>query len=378
MCMGTDFGKGSPGGHKQPDMRIDVDHAAKWAAMRAGQERVGSMASRCELSTMERDVLKFVETFAPLTINEVTRRCAQRDTIDQSDVHRALNALETKGLIVFDGSEDPFVMPVIDSTGVQDCELAPYCVFSPRRVKYASAGTIFGHFRGCFVLLDPLMRRYTIVSRFMRATQRRAPDSTYKVLSALAGLEHGIIRPEASTLELRRQSAAGTYRQKLDLSAALQQSVNDYFQILDRRIGAEKLLTFYTRLGYGNCNLSGPLGGYWYNSTLMISPVEQVQVLQKVFGGSLPFKAENIRALKAGLKVAETDGTLLYGKTGTGFENEKTVNGWFVGAVDQMDHCFFFAANIEGEDGASGERAKAIALTFLKAAGLYHQSITFK
>ena len=65
--------------------------------------------------------------------------------------------------------------------------------------------------------------------------------------------------------------------------------------------------------------------------------------------------------------IADTPLGKLYGKTGTGLENGKSVNGWFVGFLENEEHVRCFATNIRDTDGADGTVAAEITLKVLNS-----------
>lgn len=198
------------------------------------------------------------------------------------------------------------------------------------------------------------------------AVTRTSPDSTYKLYDALFALEEGIITPEASFL-----SWDGTaypfdeWNRNQTLSSALASSVNWYFQTLDEQLGKTVLQSYIQKIGYGNKRINGDLSAYWLESSLKISPVEQVQLLAALHQDSLGFAPENILAIKNAIRLSESEQGVLYGKTGTGQTDGRNVNGWFTGFVETEDRAYFFAVNITGSSGASGSTASGIALSIL-------------
>ena len=43
----------------------------------------------------------------------------------------------------------------------------------------------------------------------------------------------------------------------------------------------------------------------------------------------------------------------------------KSINGWFIGWVEASGNAYFFAVNIQADDGADGTKASQIALSML-------------
>ena len=82
------------------------------------------------------------------------------------------------------------------------------------------------------------------------------------------------------------------------LQSAMNSSVNWYFQAVDEQLGASDVYSYVQEIGYGNENMSGDFSSYWMESSLEISPIEQVELLTKLQNNSFGFAPENINAVK--------------------------------------------------------------------------------
>lgn len=228
------------------------------------------------------------------------------------------------------------------------------------------ASSFFGEQEGSFVLYDMTEDQYLIYRKDL-SEQRVSPDSTFKIYSGLIALEEGVISPEHSVLDWdKTPQPYDVWNQDQTLTSAMQNSVNWYFQDLDSQSGIVVLNSYYRRLSYGNCDLSGGVNGYWAESSLKISPVEQVNLLAGLLKNQWDFDPENIQAVKDSLFLTEFSGGRLYGKTGTGEADGQNVNGWFVGFLETEGHTYCFAANLRDGSHADGGTAADITLSILK------------
>ncbi|MCP1224732.1 penicillin-binding transpeptidase domain-containing protein [Sebaldella sp. S0638] len=199
-----------------------------------------------------------------------------------------------------------------------------------------------------------------------------APDSTYKIYDALIGLELGIIKSGDTSMKWNgKANSYSVWDQDQTLESALKDSVNWYFQEIDKKAGKKQLYSYYKKISYGNYNLSGDISDYWMESSLRISPVEQVLLLKDFYTDNLVFNDKNIKAVKNALKLSENNGKILFGKTGTGTLDGKNVNGWFVGFVEKEDNVFIFAVNVQAKDNAGGKAAAETALAVLRDKNIY-------
>ena len=106
-------------------------------------------------------------------------------------------------------------------------------------------------------------------------------------------------------------------------------------------------------------------------SSLKISPVEQIELLRRFHEKELPFSEESLSVVKNALRIEDRVNTVLYGKTGTGRVNGKDINGWFVGFVEKDSHTYYFAVNIHADEKATGKAAYSIALAILSDMGFW-------
>ncbi|MCM3761633.1 BlaR1 family beta-lactam sensor/signal transducer [Alkalihalobacillus oceani] len=243
--------------------------------------------------------------------------------------------------------------------------------FSGEQAVYKDYSHFFDTVSGGAVLFDPASGQYTVYNREV-STRRYAPASTYKVFNALLALEAGVITRADS-----KMAWDGTtyqyeeWNRDHDLFTAMASSASWYFQQLDQQLGRTDLQRYYEQLDYGNAELSGSLENYWADASLMVSPVEQIEMLRKLYENQLGFAQENIETVKDAILLEQSDGARLYGKTGTLTFNGEDRSGWFVGFVETNEGPHYFAVHIEGERQAGGRVASEIALSILEQEGIY-------
>lgn len=243
--------------------------------------------------------------------------------------------------------------------------------FKDDNIIYEDLGNYFAGFDGSFVLYDKEADQYLIHNRD-KSTLRVSPNSTYKIYSALLGLESGTITVENSSAKWNGlKYPIDSWNADQDLTSAIRNSVTWYFQSLDQQVQPGTIQTFLDRIRYGNRDLTGGIDEYWLESSLKISPVEQVQLLKKFYANEFGFKEKNIQTVKDSIKLERKEGALLSGKTGTGTVNGKNINGWFIGYVELGQDTYFFATNIQNEDNSNGSKAAEITLSILKQKGIY-------
>lgn len=237
---------------------------------------------------------------------------------------------------------------------------------SSKNISYTDLSSRFGNYNGSFVLYDSVNNSWHIHNP-ERATLRVAPDSTYKIYNALFGLEEGVIAPDNSLLAWNgEQYRFKAWNADQTLPSAMSASVNWYFQEIDTQLGIDSVYRHIQEINYGNKDLHSAFPAYWLESSLKISPIEQVELLTKLHDNHFGFTPENIRAVKDAIRLSSSNGRTLYGKTGTGRVADKNVNGWFVGYIETTDNTYFFATNIKDDKSATGNNAAKITLSILE------------
>lgn len=258
-----------------------------------------------------------------------------------------------------------FLLTLAPVLSTQATELRHYqWKSSSEAISYVDFSVYFGEYEGSFVLYD-LENDAWSIHNMEHATLRVSPDSTYKIYDALLGLEKGVITPEDSRIAWNVEIYPfETWNTDQTLQSAMLFSVNWYFQALDEELGTVSVYNYLREIGYGNQDMRGDFSTYWMESSLKISPVEQVELLTKLYDNSLS-SAANAQAVKDSICLSSTEAGSLYGKTGTGRVDGQDVNGWFIGCIETAGNTYFFATNIRADANAAGTNAAEITMSIL-------------
>lgn len=239
----------------------------------------------------------------------------------------------------------------------------------------------FGGYEGCFVLLDQKRNQYTIYN-YEKANKQVSPCSTFKIMNTLIGIDAGVIRDENTKFLWDGTDYKNpSWNRDQTLAEAVRNSTFWYFQRNASQVGSERMQFYLDRMNYGNSDISGGLTVFWEQSSLKISPLEQVQFIQKIHQGETIFSSSATDVLKKVIWISEKDGVALFGKTGSGLREEGRfipegpedgyVRGWFVGYVENDGNVYYVSTLIEGKDQAYGGKAREITLEILKDKGIY-------
>jgi bla regulator protein BlaR1 len=234
------------------------------------------------------------------------------------------------------------------------------------RYVYEDLSTYFTGYDGCFVMYDPENNTYTVHNK-EKSTRRLSPNSTFKIYNSLIGLEIGVLKDENTMFEWEgTKYRIESWNRDHTLASAFSNSVVWYYKLLASQIGEKTMQKYIDTIVYGNSDISGGIDKFWLQSSIKISPMEQVELIREMYYYELPFTKENIDIVKEIMILSDEGGTVFGGKTGSGMQDNKYINGWFVGYVEKEGKVYFFATNIEAEKEAGGANAKRITIDILK------------
>lgn len=236
----------------------------------------------------------------------------------------------------------------------------------------------FNGLNGTAVIYDASNRQYTIYNDEL-AVDRRSPCSTFKIISSLTALEYGILDPEDSTREWSGEVFWNEdWNSDIDFSEAFRTSCVWYYRQLIDDIGQDRMQEELEKLQYGNCDISDREGrlntnnnnraltGFWIESSLLISPKEQTEVMERIFGENSEYSEEIQNELKQVMLVTEQERTEIsfYGKTGMGKADGIVVDAWFTGFAETAEGKLYFCVRLGRTDGmnVSSLVAKEIAI----------------
>ncbi|WP_154872308.1 class D beta-lactamase [Paraburkholderia terricola] len=215
-------------------------------------------------------------------------------------------------------------------------------------------------------------------------SSRVTPASTFKIAISLMGFDSGFLKDEHSpTLPYQTgyvDWGGASWREPTDPSRWIKYSVVWFSQQVAQSLGQARFQRYTNQFEYGNRDVSGDPGKNngtsraWINSSLRVSPLEQVAFLKKVVNRQLPVSAH---ALDMTDRITEVtvlpNGWNVHGKTGTGSPaaqdgafDKAHAYGWFVGWATKGPRTLVFARLIQDEavtPGATGVRARDSFLT---------------
>jgi beta-lactamase class D len=193
--------------------------------------------------------------------------------------------------------------------------------------------------------------------------QQVTPASTFKIAIALMGFDSGYLTSEHLPLLHPHPGDPDwddTWKQPTDPTSWIKNSVVWYSQRITEWLGDARFRQYVQAFHYGNEDVLGENGltTAWLSSTLKISPLQQIQFLQKIVKRQLPVSAssyERTALITAAGRLP--NGWEIHGKTGTGFPakprgsalDPNHAYGWYVGWAIKGDRTLLFARLIQDE-----------------------------
>lgn len=277
-----------------------------------------------------------------------------------------------------EGKQEPLATQNVDNPMEEETDNSAEIIEVTPEIVEADWSNYFNGLNGTAVVYDATNQQYTIYNRDLAVTQS-SPCSTFKIISSLIALENGIIEPENSTRTWSGEIFWNEdWNKDIDFPEAFRTSCVWYYRQVIDDIGQDLIQRELDRLQYGNCDISDwegrlntnnsnrALTGFWIESSLLISPVEQVEVMERIFGDNSAYSEKTQAELKQVMLLPEIDSTdiSIYGKTGMGKANGIVVDAWFTGFAESTTGKIYFCVRLGRNDGmnVSSSLAKEIAI----------------
>jgi beta-lactamase class D len=188
--------------------------------------------------------------------------------------------------------------------------------------------------------------------------KQMSPCSTFKIPLSLMGYDASVLKDESNPIwdfQEGYDDWLASWRTPQSPLSWMKYSCVWYSKVLSIELGIRKIQNYLASMEYGNQDASGglanpgPLNPFWINSSIKISPKEQVNFIQKMIRAQLPVSSHAIEMTKAILFKEELpEGWKLFGKTGWSgsdiTKDGKTLeHSWFVGWIEKDQVVYSFA-----------------------------------
>jgi len=228
---------------------------------------------------------------------------------------------------------------------------------------------------GTIVIIDVHSKK-RIIHNASLANEQLPPCSTFKIWNSLIGLELSLVTSADESFYLwdGKKRFLDAWNKNLTFKEAFQSSCVPAFQQLATKIGPDRMQEWLNKIDYGNRNISSGIDVFWLpekdRETILITPIEQALRVRKLINGELPFSETSTAVLKDVMRVESGKTGVIYGKTGSGMNDEGVfVLGWFVGYVESGGNIFAFACLTQGTN-SNGLQARKIVTEIFTNQGL--------
>ncbi|MGB1294498.1 MAG: penicillin-binding transpeptidase domain-containing protein [Flavobacteriales bacterium] len=221
-----------------------------------------------------------------------------------------------------------------------------------------------GSVKGSILIFDVNKSKY-YSNDLEYAKTSHLPASTFKIPNSLIALELGIVETDTSTIFWDgKKRRFKIWEQDLSFRDAFHFSCVPCYQEIAAKVGVERMIDCTNKFQFGKMVLdSNTLTNFWLEGNSGINQFQQIEFLQSFEGSQLPVSERTESIMKRMMLITKNDSIELRGKTG--WSNfEKVNNGWYVGYVKRQENTYYFATNIEPENGLKlntfAERRKTI------------------
>jgi beta-lactamase class D len=234
---------------------------------------------------------------------------------------------------------------------------------------------------GCFELYDLKANKPLVRYNPRVCSKRISPCSTFKVPLALIAFDAGVLKNEKSKMKWDgKRTAREEWNHDQTAASWMKLSVVWFSQRLTPQLGMKRVKSYLAKFRYGNQDMSGGLTRAWLQSSLLISPDEQLRFWRQFWREELPVSKHAFDMTKKITYVERSRGWTLHAKSGSGamVANGRLVRGlgWFVGHVAKGDREYVFATCYTDRTPPTDTRppgwiAREISTKLLAEMGLY-------
>ena len=158
-----------------------------------------------------------------------------------------------------------------------------------------------------------------VTSDANRYRQAILPASTFKIPNSIIALETKVVTdPDKDVFKWD-----GVVRNFPDwnrdhtLRSAIAVSAVPVYQEIARLIGIKRMKTFVDKLDYGNRNIGGsPIDYFWLTGNLRISPLQQIEFLDRLRRGVLPVSKRSQEQVREILPITKVGDSVIRAKSG--------------------------------------------------------------
>lgn len=270
-------------------------------------------------------------------------------------------------------------------TTLLSCFFLILCSCRKENTEEINLSKYFKGISGTAVFYNPAVSQYKIYNIALSNVQS-SPCSTFKIMSAYIALSENLISEKDSNIVWDGKNYENpVWNKDMNINEAFQTSCVWYFRKLIDQLEPQTIKSYLQKNHYGNQNISdwkgaqnsntdiSELKGFWIESSLQISPLEQVRFLAHLFSK----ENQTNKTLKKIMHVTDNP-VKIYGKTGLGIKDDMVDTAWFVGFYEQNELKIFFAVRLNDRKNeikdyrhSASLYAKQIAMDIIQNANIF-------
>lgn len=215
------------------------------------------------------------------------------------------------------------------------------------------------------IVIESLQKQTKYIYNDKRANTFFSPASTFKIPNTLIALNEELVNKDSIILWDKQIREYESWNKNQTLESAFKTSCVWCYKEFASKIDKNKYKNYLEELNYGNKIIGDNITDFWLDESLKITAYGQIEFLKRLYKNDLPFKIENIDALKEIMIDEKTNDYIIRAKTG--WEGKY---GWYVGYIETKDDVYFFATNINTKSKDDLAKRKKITLEALKIKGV--------
>lgn len=215
------------------------------------------------------------------------------------------------------------------------------------------------------IVIESLQKQTKYIYNDKRANTFFSPASTFKIPNTLIALNEELVNKDSIILWDKQIREYESWNKNQTLESAFKTSCVWCYKEFASKIDKNKYKSYLEELNYGNKIIGDNITDFWLDESLKITAYGQIEFLKRLYKNDLPFKIENIDALKEIMIDEKTNDYIIRAKTG--WEGKY---GWYVGYIETKNDVYFFATNINTKSKDDLAKRKKITLEALKIKGV--------
>lgn len=208
---------------------------------------------------------------------------------------------------------------------------------------------------GSFGMFNNGSGQFTVYNLLRFSDSTYTPASTFKIVNSLIGLETGVVRDDSSMI---KWDSIVRGRPECDkdmvMADAFRNSCVPWYRELARRIGEKNMQHYLDTLGYaarrGKFSIKNNLDTFWLDNSAKVTADEQLGLVKQLYFAQLPFQTRTQQIVRRMMLMEDNANYKLSYKTGWGTNDNGAQIGWIIGWIEENQHPYFFALQVESPD----------------------------